>query len=412
MKNTSLPIEIQNQFISLELKEKVRFLSNYYFEQVVQYRRHIHRYPDLSGQEGATASFVCRCLQDMGLSVQYPVAGHGVVACITGFLPGRRCVALRADMDALPLQEHTGTDYASCRPGIMHACGHDAHTAMLIGSLLILNTLKNSFGGTIKAIFQPSEEEYGGGAPEMIEAGILHNPEVDVIFGQHVTPGLSSNCVGFREGAFMASTDEIHLTIHGKGGHAALPAETINPVPAGVAIVQGIQDFVQTHAPKDTPTVQNFGKFIANGRANLIPDTAELSGTLRTFDEIWREKVLNYINAFAQETARKMGCICEVDIRRGYPVLYNSPEVTSRAKKEAETYLGKHNVTALPTRMTAEDFAYFLQEKQGVFWRLGSTGDNKNTTFPLHNSQFDIDENALKTGMGLMAWIALAELCR
>ncbi|MEG1555621.1 MAG: M20 family metallopeptidase, partial [Bacteroidales bacterium] len=289
-------------------------------------------------------------------------------------------------------------------------CGHDIHVASLLGTLLILNDLKDRFSGTIKAIFQPSEEEYDGGAKFMIEAGVLANPEVNVIFGQHVTPGLEAGTIGLCEGPFMASTDEIHLTIHGKGGHAALLNEIINPILIGVDFLHELYAIIEKIKPLNIPTVLSFGKFTANGLPNLVPDKAEIAGTLRTFDESWRETVLALIEEIAQKTVVKEGASCTVDIRRGYPVLCNEIETTRRVRQYAEQYLGKEAVLSIPPRMTAEDFAYFLQKKPGTFYRLGVSNQQKGITQKLHTAHFQIEEEAIRTAIGLMSWITINEL--
>lgn len=389
---------------------KIKDLSNYHFQSVVEDRHHFHRHPELSGEEKNTAKYICKILDELEIPYRNNIAGHGIVALLRGKLPGDRIVAIRADMDALPLNEISDKSYRSEISGVMHACGHDVHIACVLGCLRIMNDLRNHFGGIIKAIFQPSEESYDGGASYMIEEGVLNDPEVNIIFGQHVTPGIETGYIGLREGAFMASTDEIHLHIRGKGGHAALVHETVNPVNIGMAILQKAQDYVKKEQPEDIPTVLSFGRFIANGLTNLIPDEAQIAGTLRTFDENWRNKIVENIERIATETAKKEGGECEVTIKRGYPVLVNDPDATQRVKHYAKAYLGKEYVIDLPYRMTAEDFAYYLQKKTGVFYRLGTSNSTKGITQSLHSKEFDIDEEALKIGMGLLSWISYNEL--
>lgn len=389
---------------------KIKELSNYHFQSVVEDRRYFHRYPELSGEEKNSAIYICKLLDALQISYRNHIAGHGVVALLHGNLQGNRTVAIRADMDALPLHEISDKPYRSMISGVMHACGHDAHMACVLGCLRILNDLRDHFGGTVKAIFQPSEEEYDGGASYMIQEGVLSHPEVNTIFGQHVTPEIKTGFIGIREGPFMASSDEVHLHIHGKGGHAALVHETVNPINIGTTILQKLQDYVKKEQPENVPTVLSFGQFIANGLTNLIPDEAQIAGTLRTFDEDWRKKIIKNIECIATETAKAEGGECEVKIKHGYPVLVNDANTTRRVRDYAEAYLGKESVMNLPYRMTAEDFAYYLQQKPGVFYRLGTSNSKKEITQHLHSNRFDIDEEALKTGMGLLSWITYNEL--
>lgn len=390
--------------------ERIKKLANLYFSQVVEDRRYFHRYPEVSGKEKNTAVHICNILEELGIPYKENIAGYGIVGLLRGNLPGDRTVALRAEMDALPIQEKSDMPYRSYNAGVMHACGHDVHMACVIGALRILRDMRDSFGGTVKVIFQPSEEEYEGGAPFMIGEGVLENPNVNVIFGQHATPGIESGSIGIREGEFMASTDEIYLNLHGKGGHAALINEVVNPINMGISILGQLQEFVKEKGPSGIPTVLSFGRFIAEGLTNLIPETAQVAGTLRTFSEEWRREIHDYIEKVASKTAREFGGSCEVNIRHGYPVLINDPETTRRVREYAVQYLGEEHVLNLEHRMTAEDFAYYLQKRPGTFYRLGTSNMDKGITQHLHSQDFDIDETALKTGMGLLSWITLNEL--
>ncbi|HRR05079.1 MAG TPA: M20 family metallopeptidase, partial [Bacteroidales bacterium] len=284
------------------------------------------------------------------------------------------------------------------------------HMASLLGTLMILNDLKEDFGGVVQAIFQPSEEEYPGGAKLMIEEGVLHSPPTDAIFAQHVTPEIETGCIGIREGAFMASTDEIHIRIIGKGGHAALPHEYINPVEVGIDLLKKIKENIERQNPKEVKTVLAFGKFVADGLTNLIPDSATIAGTLRTFDETWRKEAHNIILETAEKIGKEQNATCHVEIKKGYPVLVNDVEITKRVRKYATELLGKERVLSLPQRTTADDFAYFLQQKSGMLYRLGTLNEKKGNIYRLHSNQFDIDENALLVGMKLMSWITLNEL--
>lgn len=390
--------------------EDIKRLANQYFEKTVSMYHQLHRHPELSGQEMQTAKYICQVLDDLGIEYTPNVSGHGVVALLRGKLPKGRVVALRADMDALPIQEESGLPFSSEVPGVMHACGHDIHTASLLGTLMILNDMRDRFGGTVKAIFQPSEEEYEGGAKFMIEDNVLENPKVDVIIGQHVTPGMEAGTIGLKSGPFMASTDEVHLTITGKGGHAARPTETINPINVGTEIIHELNNFIKIKTPKDVPTVLSFGRFIATGSTNIIPEKVEIAGTFRTFNEVWREEVCAYIRRTVNHFATLSGASCKLDIRHGYPVLNNNAEVTERIREYAIQLLGRNYVQNLPVRLTAEDFAYYLQRRPGTFYRLGVSNVSKGITQTTHSSTFQIDEEALRTSITLMSWIAFNEL--
>ncbi len=387
-------------------------LSERYFEKMVALRRHLHQYPELSGEEQETANFICQELDQLGIPYQRDIAGHGIVAILKGELEGSSCVALRADMDALPIIEQNTHSYCSLNSGVMHACGHDFHTASLLGAFMILNEIKTSFGGTIKALFQPSEERYEGGANFMIAAGVLENPHVDYIFGMHGDTGLTADQVGFRSGKYMASTDELHFTIVGKGGHAALIDEVINPIPIAARLLLKWEEEIDKIKPTETPFVMNFGRLIADGANNVIPEKAHLSGTLRLFDEEKRQIILQRVEEIALEVCESFGAQCIVDIRNGYPMLVNDAEVTARAIQIAENYLGKEQVQSLAIRTTAEDFSYFLQEVPGTFFRVGVAHQGAGIVYPLHSSRFDIDERALKTASQMMVKLAIEFLAR
>ncbi len=382
------------------------------FSEIVNIRRYLHCFPELSGEEKNTADFIAKCLGTMQIPYQKNVAGYGVVALLSGTAKkgNPKTIALRADMDALPIQELSDITYRSENDGVMHACGHDVHMAALLGTLMVLNECKDSFSGNVKAIFQPSEEAYEGGAPFLIDAGVLENPKVDAIFGLHATPELKSGTIGLHSGEFMASTDEIHLTIHGKGGHAALVNETVNPIMIAANLLQTIDKRVRALKPDEVEMVLSFGRLIAEGSTNIIPEKAVIAGTFRTFNEAWRKTVLAMIPAIAEEVAGEMGGKCEVNIKNGYPVLYNDEAVTERVRGYASEVLGKENVIAIPKRMTAEDFAYYLQKVPGTFLRLGTQSAEGRYNAPLHSAWFDVDESALQTAVTLLSWLSLREL--
>lgn len=389
---------------------KIKELAARYFRDTVDIRRHLHRHPELSFQEKETAKFISKMLKDYGISHEVDIAGHGIVAIIEGQNSDGPCMALRADMDALPIQEKATHDYASCKAGVMHACGHDAHTAMLLTAGRIIFEMRQHFSGIIKLIFQPAEEMLPGGALGMIDAGVLEKPKVSAIIGQHVHPSLEAGMIGFKAGPFMASGDEINIKVKGKGGHAAMPEAIDDTVLIASQIVIGLQQIVSRHAPPSIPTVLSFGRLIANGFHNIIPDEVIIQGTLRTFNEAWRQKAKDHIIQIAQNTAAASGAIAEVQIDHGYPFLVNNDKLTSIAMEAAITYLGSENVVQLEQRMTTEDFGHYSHRIPACFYRLGTGNTRNNITSGLHTPTFDIDETSLETGSGLMAYMALQQL--
>jgi amidohydrolase len=392
------------------LIEKIKVLSAKFAPDIIGIRRHLHANPELSELEFKTADFICKTLESFDIPFTRNVGGNGIVAKIEGPNPQKSTFALRADMDALPINELNTFEYKSLNPGVMHACGHDVHVASLLGTSRILNELRQHFEGTIRLIFQPSEEKFPGGALAMIKDGVLKNPIPERIYGQHVLPTLEAGKVGFKSGRYMASTDEIYLTVKGKGGHAATPELNIDPVLIASHIIVALQQVVSRFAPPGIPTVLSFGRVIADGRTNIIPSEVKIDGTIRTFDEAWRAKAHEKITTLANGMAESMGGLCEVFIAKGYPFLVNDELATAEAKKHAQLYLGSENVVDLDQRMTAEDFAYYSHIIPACFYRLGV----KNPSWPnirnLHTPEFDADESSLETGMGLMAWLAMAEL--
>ncbi len=394
----------------MDMINKIKALSKEYFDDVVFYRRHFHAMPELSMQEHKTAAYIAARLKEMGIDFEEGVAETGVVARIEGRNPGSCLVALRADMDALPIHEENRVDYKSTVPGIMHACGHDVHMASLLGTARILHALREEWEGTVKLIFQPSEENYPGGASLMIQEGVIDDPRPAAMFGQHVTPGLPSGKVGIRGGRYMASTDEVYITVKGKGGHAATPHLNVDPVVIASHIVLALQQIVSRNATPYIPTVLSFGKIRGEGATNVIPDEVKLEGTFRTFDEEWREKAHLRIRELAVFVAQGMGGDCEVFIDKGYPFLVNNEKLADDFRTYAGEFLGKENVEELDLSMTGEDFAYYSQRAPACFYRLGIRNIEKGITSNQHTSTFDVDESALETGMGLMAWVALREL--
>jgi amidohydrolase len=392
------------------IKNKIIDLSKVYLNEIIGYRREIHMNPELSMQEHKTAAFVKQKLKSFGISDFKTVAKTGIMAVIKGKNPDKKTIALRADMDALPIFERNEVDYKSQNPGVMHACGHDVHTASLLGTAKILQSLNDQFEGMVKLFFQPSEENYPGGASMMIADGVMENPAPAHVFGQHVYPDLEAGKIGIKSGKYMASTDELHLTIKGKGGHAANPWKNIDPVLIASHIIVALQQIVSRNATPEIPTVLSFGRIIGDGQTNIIPDEVKLAGTFRTFDEQWRKTAHRKITDMATRLAEGMGGSCEVEIRHGYPFVFNDPEITENARKWAIDFLGEENVVELPLRMTAEDFAYFANLAPSCFYRLGTGNEKKGIVSGLHTATFDVDEQSLHTGMGLMAWFAVKAL--
>ncbi len=391
----------------MSLKDKIKSLAAEVKEDVIRIRRHLHMHPELSYQEFKTAEYVAETLRTMGIEPREGVAGTGVTALIEGNDPSSRILALRADMDALPITEQNDVPYKSLNDGIMHACGHDVHTSSLLGTAMILNRLKSEFNGTVKLIFQPGEERNPGGASLMIKDGVLKNPAPSKILGQHVMPLLPVGKVGFRPGMYMASADEIYLTVHGKGGHGAIPNMAIDPVLIASHIIVGLQQVISRNADPKTATVLSFGKVIANGATNVIPEKVEIAGTFRALDESWRAEAHELIRRMAETIASGMGGSCDVNIDKGYPFLKNDEALTGLNRQLAEDYLGKENVVDLDIWMGAEDFAYYSQEIPACFYRLGTRNEDRGITSYVHTPTFDIDEEALETGTGLMAWLAV-----
>lgn len=390
------------------ISEKVKSLSEKYFEDILAIRRHIHAHPELSFQEHNTARFIEEKLSAFGIAGVQRIGKTGITFCLHGKERGKT-IALRADIDALPIQEANDIPYKSIHDGVMHACGHDVHTASLLGAARILNQLKDEFKGTIKFIFQPGEEKSPGGASILIKEGILKNPAPSTILGQHVMPLIPEGKVGFRKGKYMASADEIYLTVKGKGGHAAMPEYFVDPIAIASQIIVSLQQVVSRMANPKIPSVLSFGKISGGIVNNVIPDEVKIDGTFRTFDEEWRKKALDRIKEMATAIASAMGGSCEVEFAPGYPFLKNDEAYTDRNIEAAKYYLGEENVVALDLWMAAEDFAFYSHEIPGCFYRLGTRNESEGIISGVHTPTFNIDEKALKTGMGLMAYLAINE---
>jgi len=392
------------------LKDRIKSLAQTYKQEVIDLRRHLHSHPELSFQEFQTAAFVAEKLKAIGITEIESKATTGWSALIKGKNPEKKVVALRADMDALPIIEANEVPYKSQNPGVMHACGHDAHTASLLGAAKILHEVRDQFEGTIKLIFQPGEEIIPGGASLMIKDKVLENPRPNYILGQHVMPMIPAGKVGFRSGLYMASADELYLTIKGKGGHGAMPETFIDPVLISAHLLVALQQIVSRVANPKIPSVLSFGRVEALGATNIIPNEVKIQGTFRTLDEAWRAKAHEKMRQIAEGIVEGMGGQLDFEIRKGYPFLKNNPELTARSVAAAQTYLGAENVLDLDIWMAAEDFAYFSQEIDGCFYRLGTRNEARGITSGVHTPTFDIEEEALEIGAGLMAWLAVSEL--
>ncbi|MBP7496879.1 MAG: amidohydrolase [Bacteroidales bacterium] len=395
-----------------KFKEKIQKRVSEIFEELVEIRRHIHQHPELAMEEFNTAAYIAAKLDEYGIKYKSGIAVTGILGIIEGEKKSlsKRVVALRADMDALPIKETNELPYKSINEGVMHACGHDMHIACLLGAAKILNEFKKDFSGTVKLIFQPSEEKFPGGALQMIKEGVLENPKPDIVIGQHCLPELECGYVGFRAGKFMASTDEVYITVTGRGGHAATPHLNIDPVLIAAQIIVALQQIVSRAAPPSIPTVLSFGSFIADGKTNIIPDEVNLQGTLRSFCEEWRVKAHIKIQEMVTGIAESMGAKAKVRIDKGYPYLVNNLELTDKCINYSVDYLGEAKVKELDMRMTAEDFAYYSQLIPSCFYRIGVGNTEKGITANLHTSNFNIDENSLNYGAGLLAFITFREL--
>ncbi len=393
----------------MSLLEKIQERAQAYAPDTLAIRRHLHAHPELSFQEHETAAYVAGQLRDFGLDPQ-PMAETGLVALIEGGKGPGRTVALRADMDALPITEANDVPYKSTRPGVMHACGHDVHTASLLTAARVLHELRAEFAGTVKLIFQPGEERIPGGASLMIKEGVLQNPAPQAVIGQHVMPFIPAGKVGFRPGMYMASTDELYFTVRGKGGHGAMPERNLDPVLMASHLVVALQQLVSRRARPQTPSVLSIGRFIAEGATNVIPNEVRMEGTFRTMDEAWREEAHHLLRHLTEHLVESMGGTCTLEIRKGYPFLRNDEPLTARLREAAVAYLGAERIVDLDLWMAAEDFAYFTQHAPSCFYRLGTGNVERGITSSVHTPTFDVDEAALPIGSGLMAWLALSEL--
>lgn len=389
--------------------ERIKYLAKELQKDIVGIRRQIHQFPGLSFEEYETAEFIHGMLTSWNIEHEF-VTETGIVAIIKGKNPEKKTIALRADIDALPIQEKNECTYRSSNDGVMHACGHDAHTAMLLGAANILNQLKDEFEGTIKLIFQPGEEKLPGGASVMIEKGVLEG--VDAIIAQHVYPDLPCGEVGFYAGDYMASCDEINITIKGKGGHAAKIKERSNTTMAAAKLLCAISELSSefNNEERKNPIIIAFGSFIADGTYNVIPNEVGLKGTMRTFNEEERKSIKNKIKELSQEVSEGFGVEADVFIEEGYPVLINDVSLTESLKTAAKEFMGYDNVKEVSQLMTAEDFAWYSHKTKACMYRIGTSNAEKGIVSKQHTPTFDIDEDALEIGMGLMTWLAMESL--
>jgi len=391
--------------MSLE-QQIANILTDTLVEEIITIRRQLHQYPELSFKEYKTSEIIREHLDKWGIEYTYPHVKTGIVARIQGDQKGKR-IALRSDMDALPLSEQSGLDFSSLNKGVMHACGHDMHMASLLGSIRLLDQLKHEIQGEVLFLFQPGEELIPGGAKLMLEEDVFKGREPQMIIAQHVLPEMKAGNVGFKPGIYMAANDEIFIKVKGKGGHAALRQHIKDPVLMASQILLSLQDEIALHAPGDSPTVLSFGKVMANGATNVIPDDVILEGTFRTMNEEWRKEAHELIASHASNIASSMGGSVEVEIRHGYPFLNNNEQITRESKKLAVQMLGEEKVEDMDIRMTAEDFAWFTQRIPGMMYRFGVGFPGSEQPYSLHSPRFKVNETALKTGISLLSFLAI-----
>ena len=376
------------------------------FSWVKNIREHIHENPELSFQEHHTTSYIIEKLKEIGIDNIKSISETGVIALIQNSKSEQNeCIALRADIDALPIVEMNEVEYKSKREGVMHACGHDVHSAVLLGAAKIIFQNKEQLKNPVKLIFQPGEEVHPGGASVLIEAGVLKHPKVTQIYGLHVYPELEAGKIGIRSGMYMASSDELFIQIEGKGGHGALPDRCINPIEIGAEIILKAKAFIEKENKKNIPTVVSFGYFTAEGSTNVIPNFAKIKGTFRTLNESWREEAIVKLSAFIEDIGNQYGAHARLRRSKGYPCLINDEKVTKAFEVQIKRWLGDSIVVDLPIRMTAEDFAFYAQQVPACFFRLGVRNESKGIVHSVHHPMFDIEEESLKTGVKIMASI-------
>ena len=380
----------------MKIQQNIKLKVQEYLNEIIFLRRYFHKNPELSTQETNTSNFIFQKLQEFGLKNIKRYANNGISCVIDGFKKGRT-IGIRAEMDALPIEEENNVSYRSTNKGVMHACGHDAHIAIVLGIAKILNDMKSQMQGSVKLIFQPSEETLPGGALSMIKEGVLKNPDIALMLGLHVLPELDTGKIGIKAGQYMASCDEIFIKIKGRGGHAAMPEVINDPVLCASQIIVTLKQVISENIPSGIPAILSFGKFIANGRTNIIPDKVEIEGTFRTFDEEIRKEAHNTITNIIKNIASAYGTNVEINIIHGYPSLINDNDISNRVKRALKQFLGNENIIELPLRMTSDDFSWYSQNVPACFFRLGvGFGDKENRK--LHTSTFDINEKSIEIG--------------
>jgi len=386
------------------MRDKIKQLAKQYAPEFIEIRHHLHAHPELSYKEFETSKFVQGKLKEFGIPFEIK-ATTGVVGIIKGKNPGKRIIALRGDMDALPITEKNDIPYRSKNEGVMHACGHDVHTTCLLGASKILNELKNEWEGTIKLIFQPGEEKNPGGASYLIKEGVLENPKPQGIFALHVHPGLEVGRFSFRKGKCMASSDELYITIKAKGGHAAAPHLTSDTILAASDLVIKLQQIVSRNNNPINPTVLTITSIQGGHTTNVIPSEVKMMGTFRATDEEWRFKAHELIRRQVKALEESTGVQAELRIDVGYPMVNNDAGLTDAAWQLATEYSGDENVSETELRLGSEDFGFYTQQIAGCFFRLGAGNKSKGITANVHTPVFNIDENAIEQGMGMMAWL-------
>ena len=392
-----------------ELKEVITTKVSAIYEKIKGYREHLHQNPELSYKEFNTMEYVAAKLKEIGIPYEKGVAGTGIIGIIRSskHSENQACIGLRADLDALPIQEQNTTSYKSKVDGVMHACGHDVHTSILLGAAEILFELREDLEHPVKLIFQPGEEKNPGGASLLIEAGVLENPKVKEMYALHVFPELEVGKLGMRSGLYMASCDELHLEIIGVGGHGAMPEKCINPILIGSEFIIEAQNIIHKSCPKEVPCVISFGHFDALGATNVIPERAEIKGTFRTMNEEWRGKAAILLMDLANNLENKYKGNVNLEISKGYPFLKNDEELTEKLKTKFESFFGPEKIEGLALRMTSEDFSFYSQTIPVCFFRLGVGNKEKGIIYSVHHPKFDIDSACLKTGMLAMIQAAL-----
>lgn len=395
----------------MELKDEIKKIASQILDEIIVKRRYLHQNPELSFFEYETSAYIKKTLDELDIP-WLSIADTGVIADIVGKKnkKSNKTVVLRADMDALPIEENTSFSFKSKNSGVMHACGHDFHISSLLGVAHILKRLENEFCGNIKLLFQPAEEILPGGAIKILEEGVLQSCDVDIVVGQHVMPSILSGKIALRKGKFMSSMDEIRIKIIGKGGHGAEPHNVKDPVAVAATVIVSLQQVISRFSNPNTPSVLSFGKIEANGSTNIIPDDVNIEGTFRTMDEKWRAEAHELIKNITKSITEGFNCECEVDIKKGYPLLYNNPDLTADIRDYAIQLLGQDKVIDADIWMASEDFAYYSQNFTSCFYLLGTGFKDKNNIFSLHTSTLELDEDALETGMSLMSFIAIKHL--